>query len=957
MRHLYNRLRSRIQYLIILPYLGLMIIVMLIGSGIALTLVADNWQERFNNQLGQVARNFTESFAQREIGNITFLAQVAYTAPNQVTGAPAIIDAIADHNTAGLDLALGGLWQIGQSNESVNPDRLIIFDLKGDSLVDWERSPLSSSAPTRYSGTNLANLPLVQAVLNGQKTPIPGVDNLGDKYSGLIAFRSTDGQENLYFFTVAPAYRTNADKTTRELVGGMLVAQRLSTLLGYLQSKSQAAVSTIYDVNGTARASTVTGMSLSGLDLSAALITQVAALNAPSVAVAATADPQKSGEVSDPCLDIGALNGRLVSPVEITHLPACSVNTTAMLSDREYQVVYAPLLIRGVQSGYFAVGLSRDFVVSAWSSSRWAVLGVTAALAVSALFLGYYVARRITRPLGDLVDTATAVTSGDLARRSQVYSINELGQLSHAFNQMTEHLLRLYKTSRELNRTIEIDQVLSVTTEAVSSFIPHTESLALIATDEGYQFRVRSEAPEGLRALLGQCLSADHTLLANLVAQGDQGNRVYPISDSELRTQVGLGSDVGVRMLYAAPLFRQRLFSGALLFALADMDDIDESQQQSLVAIANMTLAVLSNALLYAQVQQEAEQRQAILSSISDGVVVCDDRGQMVLLNRAAEEILDLSNWQHSRSFFIDMPLERVAQRREMFGHNIDEQFSIGERFITLSRAPVVAEDGLTLGEVIVLHDVTEAVLMDQAKTDFIATISHELRTPLTVIRGYTDLLLRSRGDEALSADQADLLGHVRARAIDMTNLVNNAILIADIESGQLQTEIEPHDVGEILSMALTPLRQSFETKHLDLTLNLPADLPAVLVDREQLKRALGQILDNAMRYTDEGGVTVRVAANDMDEIQIDVIDTGQGITPEMLPRLFKRFQRIEGNNSMQRGGGLGLAITRLLIDRQGGKISVVSTPGQGSTFTITLLQAHEQSRAVAQPSRSAAAA
>ena len=320
-------------------------------------------------------------------------------------------------------------------------------------------------------------------------------------------------------------------------------------------------------------------------------------------------------------------------------------------------------------------------------------------------------------------------------------------------------------------------------------------------------------------------------------------------------------------------------------------------------------------------------------------------------------QILDLSNWQHSRSFFIDMPLERVAQRREMFGHNIDEQFSIGERFITLSRAPVVAEDGLTLGEVIVLHDVTEAVLMDQAKTDFIATISHELRTPLTVIRGYTDLLLRSRGDEALSADQADLLGHVRARAIDMTNLVNNAILIADIESGQLQTEIEPHDVGEILSMALTPLRQSFETKHLDLTLNIPADLPAVLVDREQLKRALGQILDNAMRYTDEGGVTVRVAANDMDEIQIDVIDTGQGITPEMLPRLFKRFQRIEGNNSMQRGGGLGLAITRLLIDRQGGKISVVSTPGQGSTFTITLLQAHEQSRAVAQPSRSAAAA
>jgi signal transduction histidine kinase len=296
-----------------------------------------------------------------------------------------------------------------------------------------------------------------------------------------------------------------------------------------------------------------------------------------------------------------------------------------------------------------------------------------------------------------------------------------------------------------------------------------------------------------------------------------------------------------------------------------------------------------------------------------------------------------------------------VPQRREMFGHSIDEQFSVGDRFITLSRAPVVSEDGLALGEVIVLHDVTEAVLMDQAKTDFIATISHELRTPLTVIRGYTELLLRSRGEEALSADQTDLMEQVRARAVDMTNMVNNAIMIADIESGQLRTELQPQDVEMVLSMALVPLRQSFEAKQLDLTLDLPPDLPAVLADREQLKRAFGQLLDNAMRYTDKGSVTVRASANDKGQIQIDFIDTGRGIIPEMLPRLFKRFQRIEGNNSAQRGGGLGLAITRQLIDRHGGKVSVVSTPGQGSTFTITLLQANEHSLAVAQSNGTAA--
>jgi signal transduction histidine kinase len=246
---------------------------------------------------------------------------------------------------------------------------------------------------------------------------------------------------------------------------------------------------------------------------------------------------------------------------------------------------------------------------------------------------------------------------------------------------------------------------------------------------------------------------------------------------------------------------------------------------------------------------------------------------------------------------------------------------------------------------------------MDQAKTDFIATISHELRSPLTVIYGYTELLLRSRGDEALSADQAELMGQVRARALDMTSMVNNAIMIADIESGQLRTELQPQDVEMVLSMALVPLRQAFEAKRLELTLDLPPDLPAVLADREQLKRAFGQILDNAMRYTDTGGVTVRALVNDKSQIQIDFIDTGKGIIPEMLPRLFKRFQRIEGNNSAQRGGGLGLAITRQLIDRHGGKVGVVSTPGQGSTFTITLLQANEHSLAVAQSNGSATTA
>lgn len=941
MRQLVNEYRSKLQYTVIGPYLALMILVMLVGSFIAFTLVADSWQERFNNQLGQVARNFTESFAQREIGNIDFLGLITFTAPNAVTGAPSVPQAMRERDTSGLDLAMRGLWQIGQTNESVKADRLIVFDNAGRGLLDWERTPGNLTEPTRYVGTDLSGVPLVASVLKGESKPVEGSATVADKFSGLLSFQSVDGSEYLHFYTVAPVYYTDPNTGDELLVGGLLVAQRLDALLQDLQTRSQAAVSTIYDVSGVARSSTAAGVQLSDLDMDQALIAQVAALNAPG---APTPSGRRAGNPEDPCLDIGNLTGRLASPAEPARLPSCSVNTVAQIGDREFQLVYAPLLIRGVQSGYFAVGLSTDFIISAWSASRSAVLGITAALALASVLVGWHVARRITRPLSNLVQTAEAVTSGDMARRSLVNDQNELGKLSLAFNQMTEHLLRLYTASRELNRTIEVPQVLAVATEAAASFVPGVEAVALLADADGFHYTTRPEAA-GTLLLADTPVPPASPLLADLAARDPHEVQIVQVTDANVRAAAGLSYEL--QTVYAAPIFRQRQLAGALLFLHPEPDAFNEANEQSLAVVANMAVAVLANAVLYAQVQHDAKERRAILASIGDGVIVCDQKGRIVLLNGAAEQMLELPGWQQDRPRLADLPLESVAQSRELFGRP-GEQFRLGERFITLSRAPVVGEDGAVGGEVIVLHDITESVVVDKAKTDFIATISHELRTPLTVIRGFTELLLRGTGGEKLSADQSELLSQVRARAVDMTDMVNNAILIADIESGQLKTERHPVDLEFILGGAMAPLRQGFEAKGLLVTMEIPEDLPPILADREQLKRAFSQILENARRYTERGEVRIMARAEGA-TVRIDVSDTGPGIAPEILPRLFKRFQRVEGNNSAQRGGGLGLAIARQLIERQGGTISVSSSVGKGSTFTIILQQVNEHTLAVAQ--------
>ncbi|NJM06530.1 HAMP domain-containing protein [Candidatus Gracilibacteria bacterium] len=509
MRRVWDGLFSQIKYTIILPYLALVTLVLAAGSGIALVLVTDNWQERFNNQMGQVARNFSEAFARHEIDNISYLTRVAFTASNPDDGAPAVALAIRERDEPGLGQAIAPLYELGLSD--VKLDRLIIFDPEGKALLDWEPSVGDPTEPVRYIGTDLSGLDFIQRVLRGEAAPVPGSDISGDKFSGLIKFRSSENGDRVHFYTVTPVY-VEVDNT-RELVGGVLVATRLDNLLQDLQRQSQSAITALYDLQGVTLQGTLPDQETALLDMSEEQLRLVADLNQQGRLAATTQAGQQltDGTSGDVCLDIGRLSGNPIGAVTQTRLPACSITASQQFNNRTYQTVYAPLLIRGVHNGYFSVSLPNDFVVSAWSSSRNAILGVTVMLTLGAVLLGVWVSRRITRPLGDLVDTAAAVTSGQLDRRSHVTERNELGQLSVAFNQMTEHLLRLYTASRELNRAIEIEEVLAVASESASSFVANTESLALLRTEDGWRYHVRSDASATCQNLLSVVpRSSDH---------------------------------------------------------------------------------------------------------------------------------------------------------------------------------------------------------------------------------------------------------------------------------------------------------------------------------------------------------------------------------------------------------------------------------------------------------------
>jgi signal transduction histidine kinase/HAMP domain-containing protein len=730
---LFHELRSHLQYKIIIPFMLLTLIVALAGAAVAILFITSTVQERLDNQLVQVARATGDSVVNQERANLVFLREIAFAGANADTGAPAVADGLAAGDQAALERALDPFFRVGVQRPGVRLDRLVVFDTRGHSLVDWERAEREASAPwQRHEPRDLSSLWFVSRILDRQR------DAQGDKYAGLLDFGGAR-----YLYTVAPVVK--ADR----VVGGIIVAAQLDGVLQSLQDSTRAAILALYNAeDGQPFASTlIPDGGLAQLQIRPDLVPLVRGLQN---------DQQKS------------------------------IFDTVMVNQRGYQFAYAPLRVRGEIVGVLAVAQANDYVTSPWLAARAPLMLVTAGLMLAIVGLGVAIARQITRPLQELVGVAQAVTGGDLERRSNVVVRDELGVLSNSFNNMTEHLLDLYRA-----------------------------------------------------------------------------------------------------------------------------------------------------------VRAESSQRAAIVESIADGVVVCDPAGAVLVLNRATRAMLDLAADAAGPSHFSDIPLAPLSEAAMSFGADRPTQlYALGERIIRLSGAPVADDAGLPIGQVYVLQDLTSEVAIDRAKTNFMATISHELRTPLTVMSGSSDLLLRELLGP-LNEQQRTFIESINKHSASMTSLLNNVITLASLDSGTLAIDCEPVELGEVLDELLWSYRKSVAAKGLSLVVDVPAGLPALLGDRQQLRVVLSQLLDNARRYTDAGMITLsaRPAA---EQVEIAICDTGRGIAPELLAQLFTRFTRgAEGINSAERGIGLGLAIAKELIERQGGTLRLAQTSDSGSTFVITLPSAH----------------
>ena len=410
----------------------------------------------------------------------------------------------------------------------------------------------------------------------------------------------------------------------------------------------------------------------------------------------------------------------------------------------------------------------------------------------------------------------------------------------------------------------------------------------------------------------------------------------------------------GVSLLVSRRISRplELLKRGAQQFARGDFShQLHVGASQEIAALAdtmNQMAAELDKRVRTAV--RERNQREAILSSMVEGVLAVDSQQQLISLNQAGARLLDVD-----REAVLGRKLEEVV-RDSRLQHLVADVLSEGrpvedeiiledaaqERVLhaqgtVLQDIGIPGKEGLQSGALVVLHDVTRLKKLESMRTDFVANVSHELKTPITSIKGFMETLL----DGAMHDDDdfERFMRIVAAQAERLNEIIEDLLTLSRLEqeTEKAGISLRRRRILEVLEAAVEvcQLKASQKDVTIELTCNetLQAQINAAL-----LEQAVVNLIDNAVKYSPEGPTVHLEASREESEIVIRVRDHGCGITPEHLPRLFERFYRVDKARSRKLGGtGLGLAIVKHIAQAHGGHATVESAPNEGSVFSLHL--------------------
>jgi len=333
---------------------------------------------------------------------------------------------------------------------------------------------------------------------------------------------------------------------------------------------------------------------------------------------------------------------------------------------------------------------------------------------------------------------------------------------------------------------------------------------------------------------------------------------------------------------------------------------------------------------MFSEIGQQKEELKSIIESLREGLLVLDKHGRVIRSNESFRKIIGNQAvegkfyWEIMRSPRFPELLKKAGLEKK----KLMEDLTLADKVFMCSVTPLQGGDGI----VSTFYDITEIRNTEKIKKDFVINVSHELRTPLTAIKGYAETLRKEVG----TAPGKKYLETVERNTDRLINIVNDLRLLSGLEE-KTALELEDIDLGGLLENVIRIFDQRLKDKQLSLVIDVKEDLPPIKADLFKLEQMLVNLLDNAVKYTDRGEITVSVAVQDK-RVRIQVRDTGIGIPKEDIPRIFERFYVVDKSRSRKSGGtGLGLSIVKHIVLLHHGTIDIESALGKGTSVTVTL--------------------
>lgn len=564
-------------------------------------------------------------------------------------------------------------------------------------------------------------------------------------------------------------------------------------------------------------------------------------------------------------------------------------------------------------------------------------------LVVSGLFFAYVagLGRAISRPIAEMGQASRAIAGGGgLERPVRPQREDEIGQLGLAFSQMQRSLRQrldelslLLSVSNDVAATVHIGEGMSAVLQGVLRGTGAAGARAVVRNPNSSAPLIFAEGPAAeSMAALDQAV-VRHVSAVEELALG---------SPAEIRANLGL--DAPVAALFALPLRLAGEFQGALYIGYRQPHYFNNDERGLLRTLGGQAAVLVQNAYLFAAAEGGRRRLAAVLSSTMQAVVVTDQTDRVLLINPALEAAFGLNAGAVAGRPVGDVfgglaggakLAERLSMAARPEAREPDSALEVeaGGRTFQASIATVQGRGGQPMGRVAVLQDVTDFKAVDRLKSEFLSGVSHDLLSPLTYMGNYADLLLES----AEATPEREYAERIRGGIDRMTLLVNDLLEMARVEAG-MNLQFDRVPVDELLREVALEYASPARLAGAQLVVEAPHELPPVMADPVLLRRAVTNLVTNALKYAPGSGLVTLRAERREGELLISVRDRGPGIPPAEQERLFEKFYR--GQQTMAeraRGSGLGLAIVKSIAEHHSGRVWCESEVGVGSTFGLAL--------------------